>query len=431
MFKTSDIKKIEWIQVEPEPLGGDLAEDLGKIINKFNKFAIKEWWGSKGFNKENKNEYLTLKGPFDRTIRQAVYVAKTIAASVKFKFFSEDIVDCKLFLARDRYMKLIRSCLQLHSSNSEDGWGLCDEHLPVITELLFTCWLVWDKLNLQNQQYVINMLNSELEFAKAKQVKYNFNPDGSSTEIEESQTIANMDVANFLYLASVMVGNQSKTADFAQKAILAYRACFSSKNDGDMSGYNVAEDMLIYRNQTKSPFATSYIGRGIKAFIFSKIAIQDLPSGVTRNFEPIYKAFNGAQIGEDGKRRGLFTAYDKKNRPTGVILYPEGMRGGKVNESALYAMDIFAYCLGFDNSLEISSREWAKIRMKTIEKNFKQNTKYALQGCNQYRNIHGEAVCSELVDCYLALFLHLVAKKAENNFIDKFSREGFGGEQEE
>ena len=40
MFVLDDIKKIEWIQVEPEPLGGDLAEDLGKIINKFVKVLI-------------------------------------------------------------------------------------------------------------------------------------------------------------------------------------------------------------------------------------------------------------------------------------------------------------------------------------------------------------------------------------------------------
>lgn len=73
----------------------------------------------------------------------------------------------------------------------------------------------------------------------------------------------------------------------------------------------------------------------------------------------------------------------------------------------------------------ISSREWARVRMKLIEKNFKNNEKYSFQGCSQFRNIHGEAVCSELADCYLALFLYLTAKKAENNFIDKFSREEY------
>lgn len=430
MFTTEDIKKIEWIQVEPEPLGGDLAEDLGKIINKFNKFAIREWWQGKGFCKENKNEYLSLKGPFDRTIRQAVYIAKTIAASVKFKFFSEDKVGCKLFLARDRYMKLIRSCVKLHASNTDGGWGVCDEHLPVATELLFTCWIVWDKLNSQNQQYVVNMLNSELDFAKNKEIKYNFNPDGSSTDVEECQTITSMNIANFLYLASVMACKNGKTADFAEKAILAYRSCFASKADSDIAGYNVSEDMLIYRNDTRSPFATSYIGKGIKAFIFSKIALQDLPSGVSRNYEAIYKAYNSVQVGEDGKKRGLFTAYDKKNRPTGEIVYPDGMRGGKVNDSSLYAMDIFAYCLGIDNCLDIGSREWAKIRMKAIEKSFKKNDKYALQGCGQYRNLHSEAVCSELIDCYLALFLHLIAKKTENNFIDKFTHEEYGEHNE-
>lgn len=428
MLTINDINKIEWSQVEPEPLGGDLAEDLGKIINKFVRFSLNEWWKSKGFGKENKNEYLALKGPYDKMIRQSVYVAKTIAACVKFKFFDESEVRHKLFVARDRYMKLIRSCLYHHASNLKGGWGLNNEHLQVATELLFVCWLVWEKLNIRDQELAINLLDSEIQKAMEYQMNYNFNIDGSGTDMFECQTIENMNHANLLYLASVMIKNHTLSAELREKAILVYRACFSSKEDGDMQGYNVADDMLLYRFEQKSPFAISYIGVGIKAYIYSKIAGQELPSGVVRNFKQIYYAFYASSVGEDGRKVGMFTNYDKKNRPLGGVLYPDGVRAGRVNESALYAMDIFAYCLGYENLIEIPSREWAKARMKEIERNFKKNTKYTIQGCNQYRFLHGEAVCSQLADCYLALFLYLVAKKAENNFVDKFSREEYGQE---
>lgn len=430
MFTLKDVNKIEWAQVEPEPLGGDLAEDLGKIINKFVKFALNDWWKKKGFNKESKLEYLTLKGPVDRMVRQSVYIAKTIAASVKFKFYNEDEVGHKLFVARDRYMKLIRSCLFHHAANSDGGWGMNNEQLPIVTELLYICWLVWDKLNQNDQQFAINVLNSEVERAIDYKIEYNFNPDGSSTNLDECQTILNMDHANLLYLVSVMVSKTNKAVVLREKAILAYRACFSSRNDGDMQGFNVADDMLLYRFDTRSPFATSYIGVGIKAYIFSKIAEEDLPSGVMRNFKEIYTAFYNSAINEEGKRIGLFTIYDKKSRPTGGVLYPDGTRGGRVNESAIYVMDIFAYCLGFEDVLDINCLKWAKVRMKEIERNFKRNPKYTIQGCTQYRYLHGEAVCSELADCYLALFLYLVSKKAESNFVDKFSREEYVGETE-
>lgn len=428
MLNIKDIRKIEWSQVEPEPLGGDLAEDLGKIINKFVKYSLNDWWKGKGFNKESKNEYLAMKGPYDRVIRQSVYIAKTISACVKFKFYDESEVGFKLFVARDRYMKLLRSCLYHHSANISGGWGLNDEHLQVVTELLYVCWLVWDKLNIRDQQLAINVLNSEIKKAKDYEINYNFSPDGSSNDLFECQTIVNMDNANLLYLASVMISKNSLYAELREKAILAYRACFSSKEDSDMQGYNVAEDMLLYRFDTRSPFAISYIGVGIKAFIFSEIAEQDLPSGVTRNFKQIYSAFYSSTTNDDGRKTGLFTIYDKKNRPQGGVLYPDGMRGGKVNESALYVMDIFAFCLGVSDVNDITPREWAKVRMKEIEKNFKKNFKYTIQGCNQYRFLHGEAVCSQLADCYLALFLYLVAKKADNNFVDKFSREEYGQE---
>lgn len=425
MFTIEDIKNIEWSQVEPEPLGGDLAEDLGKIINKFVKYGLDDWWKSKRFNKESKSEYLSLKGGFDRVIRQSVYMAKTIASCVKFKFYNEAEVGRKLYVARDRYMKLLRSCLLQHSANTEDGWGLNDEHLQVATELLFACWLVWDKFNIRDKQYVVNVLNAEVKYVMEKQIEYNYNTDGSTTEVENCKSIQNMNNANLLYLASVMVCKSRLSTALCEKAILTYRACFSTNENGDMAGYNVSEDMIIRRFDTRSPFATSCIGVGIKPFIFSKIAEQDLPSGVTRNFDFIYKAYYSYTVGDDGRKVGLFTKYDKKNRPCGGVLYPDGMRGGRVNESAIYAMDIFAYCVGFEDIIENTSREWAKVRMKNIEKETKRSVKYSLQGCNQYRFIHGEAVCSQMVDCYLALFLHLVSKQSENNFVDKFSREEY------
>ncbi len=428
MFSVKDVKKIEWIQVEPEPLGGDLAEDLGKIINKFVKYGLNDWWKQKGFHKESKEEYLSMKGPFDRVVRQSVYMAKCIATAVKFKFYNERTVGNKLYVARDRYLKLLRSCLYSHTSNSEGGWGLNHEQVPVVTELLFLCWLVWDKLNSRDKEYAINLLNSEVENIMQAEIEYNYSADGSENDIYDCKTIKNMDNANLLYLISVIICNSKKSESIREKAILTYRACFSSSQDMDMNGYNIQEDMIIRRFGTRSPFATSYIGTGIKAFVFSKIAEQDLPSGVVRNFEDIYKAYYTYSVNDDGKKVGLFTAYDKKNRPIGNTIYPDGMRGGKVNESTLYAMDIFSYCLGYENVIDISSREWAKIRIKDMEKDFKKNPKYAIQGSNQYRNIHGEAVCSELADCYMALFLHLVAKKAENNFADKFSREEYGQE---
>ncbi len=139
------------------------------------------------------------------------------------------------------------------------------EQLPIVTELLYVCWLVWDKLNTNDQQFAINVLNYQARQAMDYKIEYNFNPDGSSTNLDDCQTILNMDHANLLYLISVMVSKTNKATVLREKAILAYRACFSSQNDGDMQGYNVAEDMLLHRFDTRSPFATSYIGVGIKA----------------------------------------------------------------------------------------------------------------------------------------------------------------------
>lgn len=426
MFNIGDVQLVEWNQVEPEPLGGDLAEDLGKIINKFIKYGLNDWWKQKRFAKENKYEYLSMRGQFDKVIKQSIYMAKTIATAVKFKFYNDQEVGHKLYVARDRYMKLLRSCLYHHCSNSGGGWGESFEQLPWATDLLFVCWLAWDKLNIRDKQYAVNILNSETQRAMLQRIEYDYKPDGTENG-GESKAIYNLYNANLLYLVSVMCGKSKKSVRLREKAILTYRACFSSFDDSDMDGYNVGEDMIIRRNDTRSPFATASICKGIKAYIFSNIAKQELPSGAVRNFAKIYSAFYRTEVNEEGLKQGLFCVYDKKNRPCGGVMYPDGTRGGKVNESALYCMDIFAYCLGFENvaTEDISSRDWAQSRMKLIEKNAKHNAKYSLAGCWDMRNNNGEAVCSELADCYVALFLCLVAKKADSSFVDKFSREEF------
>lgn len=312
MFEISDIQMIDWQQIEPEPLGGDLAEDLCSAMNKSIKYGLTLWWNKRGFKKEKKEEYLSMKGAFDKAVRPAIYLAKTTATAIKFSVFDESAADIKEYIARDKYIKLLRSCALKHIGNSEGGWGASKEYLSAVYELVFTAWLVWEKLNIRDKNYIINIINTELKVAMAVEPEYNFALDGSCRDDGESKTIANMEYANLLYLVSVMACRSYKSEECRQKAIRLYRACFASRQDCDMGGFNVDADWKFCQYGGASPLATSYLGVGIKAYIISKLSEEYIPSGVTRSFEEIYKAFYSYIQSEGGVKHGEFTIYDKK-----------------------------------------------------------------------------------------------------------------------
>lgn len=415
MIEIDDIKMIDWQQFEPEALGGDLAEDLCVAINRTLKYGLTSWWNLRGFKKENKEQYLSLKGAYDKVLRPAIYFAKTAAAAIKFNIYDETIVGIKEFMARDRYIKLLRSAAFKHISNVDGGWGGSREFTALAYELIFASWLVWDKLNERDRRYLLNVINYERQEILDTEQEYNYRLDGACLEDDESKTIVNMENANLLFLISVMASKSMVAGACREKAIKFYRACFASRNNPDLGGFNVDADWIIRRYGIKSPLATSYLGAGIKAYVLSKLAGEEnIPSGVTRNFEQIYKAFYSVEAFEDGTKQGLFTTFDKKGRPCYEVKYPDGNKNEKANDTSFYVMDIFAFCLGFENIIDISSREWARVRMKNIEKRVQKSGKYSLQGANLFKAMHGEAVCSQLADSYMALFLYIVTRKSEN-----------------
>lgn len=415
MIEIDDIKMIDWQQFEPEALGGDLAEELCEVINCTIKYGLTRWWGLKGFKKENKLQYLSLKGSYDKVLRPSVCFAKTTATAIKFNIYDEKTVGIKEFMARDRYIKLLRSSAVKHCANVDGGWGCAREFMSTAYELIFASWLVWDKLNERDKRYVLNIINSEIDVAFNAEQEYNYSLDGSCLDDGESKTIVDMEYANLLFLVSVMASKNKQTELYRAKAIKFYRACFSSCKNPDIGGFNVGEDWIIRRFGAKSPLAISYLGVGIKAYILSKLAGEEnVPNGLVRNFEQIYKTFYSYEKTSDGIKTGGFISFDKKGRPCSEVKYPDGNKNGKANACAFYTMDIFAFCLGYENVIDISSREWAKVRMKDILKSVQKKGKYSTQGANLFKNMHGEAVCSQLADCYMALFMYIATKKTES-----------------
>lgn len=425
MYNIDKVKNIDWSMIEIEVLGGDVAEELIYAINKSMRHILSVFWKAKAFEKEVKEQYLTLKGSYDKVIRPSIYAAKVMALSLKFKIYDEKACGWAEFDVRDKCIKLIRSCVYHHISNDKNGWGGEDYTIGHVYELANTAWISWDKLNVRDRQLVVSMIEYEAKRLNGVSPKYDFNNAGMLLDSSESSVFYNTNVANLLRLAYSMLADHEKSKNWIIKTQRFYKSIFKKKGDEGDDGHNVKSDGYIISYSVRSPYAISQIATGSKVIALSWMLGEDVPEGALANFEMIYKAFYNSDSNEIGDGERIFVSFDKKNRPISDIKTPNGAHGGRPSLGAVYSMDMMAYSLGFDLSVNPTGREWAKIRMRDIIKNQKSGkSKYSMSAPQINRSMRGECLCSNLIDTYIALFIHIATKKVkEVQNVDKFRQD--------
>ncbi len=414
MYDIEKVNKIDWSMKELEVLGGDLADDLILALNKSMRYIIGKFWSRKLFKKEAKSDYLTFRGPFDKTIRQCIYGAKVMALSFRFKLFDADATGNAEFVARDKYIKLLRSCVYHHESNKINGWGGEEATISHVYELAVSAWMVWSKLNARDRQLVVNMVEYEALMLEDASPRFDFSVDGKALHSSQSSVFYNSDVANFLNLASKMLDKHECVQKWTEIMTQFYKATFVIKSDADDRGYNVNDQGYIINYGGRSPYASSQISTVSKPMMLAWMTGEDLPAGVGDKFEIIYKAFYASEQNSKGLNEPIFVTFDKKERPCPEIKTPDGAVGGKVTYSSVYCMDLMAYCLGLDSVTVPKSRDWAKIRMRGILKKQRNgNSKCSLYAPQVIKGVHREALSSSLMDAYIALFIYIANKKVK------------------
>lgn len=420
MYSLDKIRLIDWQMVEPEVLGGELCEDLGVLINRSIRYMLTKWWQSKGFDKDAREQYLSIKGTYDKVTRQAIYFAKTISLAIKFGLYDTSVVGVREFSARDKFIKVIRSCAVSHISNTPDGWGNSNDSIHGVYELVLASYVSWDKINKVDKEHVVNML--EYEIARLYEVNplYSYTASGMMIDRAQATVFYNTAVANLLHLASIMMPYHDKIHVIKSQMQRFYSAIYAVKEDSNGIGFNVSDDGFITTFGEKSAIATSYIASISKALILTGFSMDSYADFVPKNFEDIYKAFYTTTYNEKDLPNGIFVSYDKKGKPISKISYSESTKLSEALEGQVYLMDILAFCFGLEDCIPVGSREWAKVRMRALLHRQKGlSAKYCMYSPQFEKFLHGECVVSSLIDAYVLLFFYATKKSSELSNKDK------------
>lgn len=407
-------RAIDWRRVEPEPLGGDMAEDVILFMNHACRYSLGKWWRIKKYDKEAQEHYLTMRGGTEKNIRPAGATAKLLAVTIKFRIYDEFTVRAPLYVAQDKCCKLIRSTAYHHIANKQGGWGLHNQSGEWVIDLVTAGWLMWDKLNIRDKQLIANLLEYEannLIFTKS-QFQYDIK---KAEQKGASKTLECRYNAIIMYLAVLILQGHQNSHKWEAKAKEYFISASVMPSDlidrapKFLDGYNVNEDGTITSYGVISPYAMSKINISLSNIIYCKLAGEKMPSETLFNAKKIYEALYTPVTGRNSQSQSSICALDKKGRPTCIIQYPQGVKGNRASQSDFYLTELFGYFLGFDENLEHKSREWAKQRMKKMltKQGKKTNGNYYTSSNRAVYHGSSEKVAGNMASAYMLMFVML------------------------
>lgn len=414
IYNIEQVNQIDWLYVEPELLGGDLAEELDTVINNVCKFTLNKWWKYNAFNRESKEEYLTLRGGTDKLIRSCTYYAELLAIAIKFKIYNPEISGNEAFVARDKCCKLIRSVAAFHIANNPKGWGQNLSQLPIVAELAFSGWVMWEYFNVRDKQLIINALEYSADMACNHKPLYTFSESGKVLERGENKCVENSNNAKILYLATLILQGHKNQSLWHKKCDEFYLASYAMQ-DGK-SVYNACRDGTVISYDRVSPYAMANIVNNMFAYNLAKLTATPYRLTAFKNLKMVYQEFYLGEADSNGILRGSMCMVDVKGRPSEKLSnYTQGGKGGRLRQSTLYLMDVYGFVLGYDNELLYSAKDWLKPRMKYILKKQKKHSSgsYVYSARLSKQSIKNEMLGCNLAIAYLTLFNYLAHANAQ------------------
>lgn len=415
IYNIEQVNQIDWLYVEPELLGGDLAEELDAVINNACKFALNNWWKLNAFNKESKAEFLSLRGGADKLLRASSYYSELLAVAIKFKIYDPQVTGSEIYLARDRCCKLIRSALRLHIANNPKGWGQYLTHTALVAELAFSGWLMWDCFNIRDKQLIVNALEYTADMALDNKPTYTFSSNDKILERGENKCVENSNSAKLLHLASLMLKNHKNQELWNAKSDEYYKASYAMQ-DGNIP-YNACSDGTVISYDRVSPYAMAKIVNNMFAYNLSKLTATPYKTSAFDNIRTVYQAFYVGEIGANGILKGSMCMVDVKGKPSEKLInYVQSGKSGRLRQSELYLMDVYGLVLGYDKELVYSAKAWLKARMKYIQKKQKKhaNGSYVYYARLSKQSIKNELLGSNLAIAYLTLFHYLAHSNSQS-----------------
>lgn len=369
---------VDWTKFKTEKVNeSDFMKEIRYLLTQSNRYGLNTWYNDLNKFSEQKGEYLDFGGKTEHFIRPVSHEAFTLALSLKLGIYDEKITGVPDYEALKKIVKLIKSAAFRHKVNSGvDGWGDQWQSALWASQIAEAAWLVWDKLNSEEQEIVCRMMVHEADRFIEYTVPYYRDFEGNIIYKGDTKAEENAWNSNILTIATVMMPEHPNYEKWMKKNIELQLSAYAAPDDIHrdlvvdglqlnkfLKGSNINDDGTVINHNIVHPdYMVAFMHNATNVWIYALGCKNGLKSSVF-NGERIYQAMTELKF--DGKTICVRT---QDGKPTSEMYFPQGNDWGTGRQDNYWLMDIMASIFGWDKQSDIKAMDWAKVRnVKMLE----------------------------------------------------------------
>lgn len=366
---------IRWDDRKTAPLKGEFAEEVIRLLQNTNKYAMNTWYNEvKKFGSQT-GEYLDFGGKVERFIRPVSHEAFALALCLRLNLYDPAVAGVSKEEAIERTVKLIGSLAYRHKSNSgKEGWGDLWQSALWAAQAATAGWMMWDFLSPEQQEMVCRMVVHEADRFLDYKVPYYRDKQGNIIYKGDSKAEENAWNSNILVIAITMMPGHAHEQQWMDKALELIISAYAAPSDllskkkvngfrlnEVLNGSNIEENGLVVNHKIiHADYMCSIMHNTLNVWMFG-LAGMKAPQAAQMNGGKVYYALTDLDF--DGK-----TIYVKE--PGGgascQMYYPQGNDWGYGRQDGYWLMDILAYSFGWDAHSSVKAADWAKARNRKM-----------------------------------------------------------------
>jgi hypothetical protein len=432
-----NVVPINWDNLDLNVLDSDIAKGLVQAINNSNRYAVNTWWTQvKKFDKQDDQEYISIGGKSEATIRSISEMARLLAVSIKLNIYDESHTEVPLEEARAMMLKLVKSLAKAHLANTEGGWGDHWQSAFWAADVAFSGWLFWENFGMEDQEMIRKVVVHEANRFISYEVPYYMDKEGKIVFKGDTKAEENAWNANITTLACAMMPNHENHNLWMYKNLELIISSYALPEDVTsnklvnkfrlkeiLDGSNINSDGTVVNHNIVHPdYQTSVLTQNMTKAAYFAFGGMEVPEALIFNADIIYSALITLDIGKfNADKKG---SYIYERNPDGSaspeINYPTGTDWGVDRQLNFFTSDVFAHVFNLDRDCPVKAIDYAHARMQVIlsMQGRSDTGQYYQAGDSDSYALREEWVAFHLINTYLVLW-------AENNGLVNISKDTF------
>jgi putative cell wall-binding protein len=374
--ESGDVVPINWSAFER---GNPIDENslrIKQILLNTNKYGLTNWWDSYKNFEQQTGAYLNFGGNDEDQIRHPAAMSLGLATPLAFDIYDPAVTAISESEAQAKTIKLISSLAYRHKANTSGGWGDQWQSAHWAYFAGFAGWLMWDKLSLQDREYVRKMVEYEASRFNDYVVPYMKTAAGTVLSPGDTKAEENAWNAQILQLATAMMPDHPNWNVWMNKNLelmissaatpsdLTNAAVLNGKPVKDwIRGSNINEDGTVINHGFIHPDYMEFIAFNNTSALQYTLANIATPEAAFFHSDYVFKSFVEKEFASPPYAAPGGTIY---RADSSDIYYPEGNDWGTDRRMQFATLDVFANAFGFDQALTKGGAYWEPLHAQKV-----------------------------------------------------------------